>query len=281
MIADRSSARISTSFPPSNPRFERTGAQMGRRDQGAVGGRRPLNRRPLDVHMITDESSIRGWPDLSALVTQQFKKGWIYRGVRKSSYPLRPGIGREGARRDVSGLDLPYDVGEEQRQLRQFTREARAEFEYEPKTPLEWMILGQHHRLPTRLMDWSESLLGAAFFAVEDPRFEAAIYGVEAPTELEDLAIDPFASEIGEIPRLIRPPISVRVSLHKKECSRCTQSQTETGTRTGYTAGRSRRMRRLRSREFWISAACTLLPFFRIVQTVTPNTSPGFTSAVG
>ena len=156
--------------------------------------------------MIKDEPPINNWSDLSTLVAQQFKQRWIYRGVRKSSYTLRAGIGREGARRNANGLDLPHEVAEEQRLLRQFIREGRAKFEWEPKTQLEWMILGQHHRLPTRLLDWSESLVVAAFFAVEDPRFEAAIYGVEVPAELEDLTMDPFGTEIGEIPRLIRPP---------------------------------------------------------------------------
>jgi hypothetical protein len=48
--------------------------------------------------------------------------------------------------------------------------------------------------------------LVAAFFAVEDPVREAAIFGVEAPPELENLASDPFAQELGDTPRLIRPP---------------------------------------------------------------------------
>ena len=166
--------------------------------------------------MIIDEKPIGGWSDLSNLVEQQFKKRWIYRGVRKSSYLLRPSIGREGARRDVHGLDLPYDAGEEQRQLRQFMREAHAKFEWDPKTTLEWMILGQHHRLPTRLLDWSESLVVAAYFAVENPVSEAAIYGAEAPSELEDLSVDPFDKQVGETPRLIRPPhISQRITAQK------------------------------------------------------------------
>jgi len=163
--------------------------------------------------MITEQKCISAWSQLSDLVKQQFKKGWIYRGVRNSDYRLRPSIGRKGYRKDTSGLDLPFDYQDEQRLLEQFKREARTKFDWEPKTDLEWMILGQHHRLPTRLLDWSESLLVAAFFAVQNPVSEAAIYGVAPPQEVENLQVDPFSINVREQPRLVRPPhISPRIT---------------------------------------------------------------------
>jgi hypothetical protein len=167
--------------------------------------------------MITDSGAIKGWDDLSGLVVKQFRKGWIYRGVRdRHKHFLRPRVGREGARKDAQGADLPYDIEQEKRQLAQFMREARAKFEWTPTTKLEWMILGQHHLLPTRLLDWSESLLVAAYFAVEDPRTDAAIYGVGPPPQLDDLGVDPFGNQLGRSPWLVRPPhINPRITAQK------------------------------------------------------------------
>ena len=155
---------------------------------------------------------LSGWEGLARLVDQHFKDGWIYRGVPgfHSKEGLRPRIGRERSRISPTGEPLPHDVNEERRLLQQFQREARALFEWEPKTDLEWMILGQHHLLPTRLLDWSESLLVAAYFAVNEAvplqGTHAVIYGVKPPKTIENLAVDPFSPTMNPEPQLVRPP---------------------------------------------------------------------------
>ena len=135
---------------------------------------------------------ITTWSELAGVVEKYRANNWIFRGVEDAKYPLVPAIGRAGARKDIdTGNDLPYEEAEEIRILARFQREIRPFFSSPQEGDLlhDWDLraLAQHHGLRTRLLDWSESPLVAAFFAVEPGGFlgsvrtDAALYGVPCP----------------------------------------------------------------------------------------------------
>lgn len=80
---------------------------------------------------------------------------WIFRGHNSVDWQLIPKIGRP----EFSGLDKDRFFSSFKRRAVEFTT-------VQPQDDWDWMVLGQHHGLPTPLLDWTYNPLVAAFFAV-------------------------------------------------------------------------------------------------------------------
>jgi hypothetical protein len=102
-----------------------------------------------EITSIGDFSSaIRGYEDVKVI--------W-YRGQRDESWQLQPSIARSDATSDVEHMSI-----------KRFKQNALPFITQRPADDWEWMFLMQHHRAPTRLLDWSESAMVALYFALED-----------------------------------------------------------------------------------------------------------------
>lgn len=176
--------------------------------------RRPRGLRPR--HRLRSER-IGSWAELARVIETLAKQqqNWIFRGEPSTTFELRPAAGREGLEQEAR-RKTRYNVDDERAALKRFRNDARPYVAYADYSDLEWLAVAQHHGMATRLLDWSESLLVATFFAVEQAgtRGHALIYGISGlpvvdPKETQD----PFS--IKEV-SIYRPPhISPRIAAQR------------------------------------------------------------------
>lgn len=106
-----------------------------------------------------------------------------FRGQDRSEWGLIPSIARPGGNLEA-----------ELTTIKRFKQSAVAYLAHRPQSGAqgdwEWIFLMQHHRAPTRLLDWSESPLVALFFAIQNPAHDdttAAIWCLD-PIALNKVA---------------------------------------------------------------------------------------------
>lgn len=160
---------------------------------------------------MSTHRTISSWTELAGVAEASADGAWVFRGEGTADNPLLPKAGRVGSYRGAA-RKKPYNVEDEKRALESFKRQARPHLGHTPSTDLEWLAIAQHHGMSTRLLDWTESLLVAAYFAVAEAgtKGDAVIYGVSdlrAITKAEER--NPFNSKAVGV---YRPPhISPRI----------------------------------------------------------------------
>ena len=111
---------------------------------------------------------IRGFPDWSGESVSDFEewvstvssrnKTVIYRGQRKY-WPLLPSISRNNDPAKLLSIENKF--------LKAFKKEGKGCLHLIPETDWDWLVVGQHHGLPTRILDWSYNPYVALWFALK------------------------------------------------------------------------------------------------------------------
>jgi hypothetical protein len=134
--------------------------------------------------MSIQEKKINTFNDYLDII-DGFSRQPIYRGHSDGkNWHLIHSLARLISSENIDQLETYNDwQGLEDHLIGRFQRAAQPYLENVPQTRLEWIVLGQHYGLPTRLLDWTENPLVALFFAlIDEKNTESAVWIIEPGT---------------------------------------------------------------------------------------------------
>jgi hypothetical protein len=151
-----------------------------------------------------NEVYIKSFEQLQGVVQSQ-GASVLYRGVSDSSHELLTSVGRA-----IKLVTRPEVLEEDL--LWAFKKRAVLFLKNMPKDDWEWLMLAQHHGLPTRLLDWTSNPLVALYFSVEkDPDKDCAMYIYRHDGFYEDKYL-PAPFLIDETTAIFPPYVTPRIA---------------------------------------------------------------------
>ena len=152
---------------------------------------------------------VSSWSDFSEWIEKRNTVNYFFRGLTSTKHKLIPKVGRSKSHAKERG----YTREAEYWLFMEFKRLASAYIDRIPRYDWEWLVLAQHHGLPTRLLDWTFNPLAAAYFAVEKEgkTGDAIVYALQRLLSISPVEDKPGPLELDYIARFDPPVISRRV----------------------------------------------------------------------